>query len=128
MIDEPRLRRLGARGIVHPGGNALQIVLGPIADQVAGEMRAAMRAPRPVAGAGDLFAALGGQANVVAVEAGPSRLRIGLGSGDAIDLGRLDGLGLRGFALASPICLHVLTDPGAPSWAEDVVAAFGAEA
>src|SRR5215213_8314369 len=40
-IDEPALRALGARGIVRPGGNALQVVLGPIADQVAGELRAA---------------------------------------------------------------------------------------
>ena len=39
----------GARreGIVRPGGDALQVVLGPIADQVAGEIRASLRqAPR----------------------------------------------------------------------------------
>ncbi|MCH8615878.1 N-acetylglucosamine-specific PTS transporter subunit IIBC [Sphingomonas sp. SM33] len=40
-IDEPALRVLGARGIVRPGGQALQVVLGPIADQVASEMRSA---------------------------------------------------------------------------------------
>src|SRR3990170_1363134 len=42
-IDEPRLKTLGARGMVRPGGDALQVVLGPIADQVAGEIRDSMR-------------------------------------------------------------------------------------
>ena len=40
-IDEPALRSLGARGIVHPGGDSVQVVLGPIADQVVSEIRAA---------------------------------------------------------------------------------------
>ena len=34
-IDEAALKALGARGIVRPGGNALQVVVGPIADQLA---------------------------------------------------------------------------------------------
>jgi N-acetylglucosamine PTS system EIICBA or EIICB component len=44
-IDEPALRALGARGIVRPGGQALQVVLGPIADQVASEVRSAASEP-----------------------------------------------------------------------------------
>src|SRR6185295_4813006 len=43
-IDEPALKSLGARGIVRPGGDSVQVVLGPIADQVAGEIRAAASA------------------------------------------------------------------------------------
>ncbi len=42
-VDEAALRALGARGLVRPSADALQVVLGPIADQVAGELRAAMR-------------------------------------------------------------------------------------
>ena len=42
-VDEAALRALGARGLVRPSAEALQVVLGPIADQVAGELRAAMR-------------------------------------------------------------------------------------
>src|SRR4051794_32622745 len=38
-IDEPALRALGARGIVRPGGDSVQVVVGPIADQLAGEIR-----------------------------------------------------------------------------------------
>jgi PTS system N-acetylglucosamine-specific IIC component len=41
-IDERALKALGARGIVRPSANAVQVVLGPIADQVAGEIRAAL--------------------------------------------------------------------------------------
>ncbi|HET6942049.1 MAG TPA: N-acetylglucosamine-specific PTS transporter subunit IIBC [Sphingomicrobium sp.] len=40
-VDEPALRSLGARGIVRPGGDAMQIVVGPIADQLVEEMREA---------------------------------------------------------------------------------------
>ncbi len=34
-VDEPRLRALGARGLVRPSRATLQVVLGPVADQVA---------------------------------------------------------------------------------------------
>src|SRR5712672_2287665 len=49
-IDESALRRLGARGILRSSEQGLQVVLGPIADQVAGEMRSASRdLPRTIA-------------------------------------------------------------------------------
>ncbi|HEY1314944.1 MAG TPA: N-acetylglucosamine-specific PTS transporter subunit IIBC, partial [Steroidobacteraceae bacterium] len=44
-IDEASLKRLGARGILRSSLQGLQVVLGPIADQVAGEIRAAWRSP-----------------------------------------------------------------------------------
>jgi PTS system N-acetylglucosamine-specific IIC component len=43
-IDVPALQRLGARGVVRPSANALQVVVGPSADQLAGEMRGLLRA------------------------------------------------------------------------------------
>jgi PTS system N-acetylglucosamine-specific IIC component len=50
-IDEAALKRLGARGILRSSAQGLQVVLGPIADQVAGEIRAALRsAPSAVVG------------------------------------------------------------------------------
>jgi N-acetylglucosamine PTS system EIICBA or EIICB component len=62
-VDTEALRRLGARGLVRPSTEALQVVVGTTADQLAGEMRAALRsgerdgatdaapgrAPRPLA-------------------------------------------------------------------------------
>ena len=75
--DDTALRRLGARGVLRPGGGAVQVVLGPIADSVAGEIRAALGNPPPASAeasstsatdAGDLgevMALFGGAANVV---------------------------------------------------------------
>lgn len=42
-IDEAALRALGARGVMKLGGGAVQVVIGPIADQVADEVQAAMK-------------------------------------------------------------------------------------
>ncbi len=41
-VDEPALKRLGARGILRPSPSGVQVVLGPVADTVAMEMRAAI--------------------------------------------------------------------------------------
>ena len=46
-IDEPALTRLGSRGQLRSANTGLQVVLGPIADQVAGEIRDALRAGAP---------------------------------------------------------------------------------
>ena len=48
-IDENALRALGARGVLKLDNGALQVVFGPIADQVAGEVRAAMASPAAAA-------------------------------------------------------------------------------
>ena len=42
LVNEPALRTLGARGVVRPSRNALQVVIGPQAEIVAGEIREAM--------------------------------------------------------------------------------------
>jgi N-acetylglucosamine PTS system EIICBA or EIICB component len=42
LVNEPALRSLGARGVVRPSRNALQVVIGPQAEIVAGEIRDAM--------------------------------------------------------------------------------------
>jgi PTS system N-acetylglucosamine-specific IIC component len=46
-VDEAALKRLGARGLVRPSANALQVVLGPIADQVATDIRRGLRDGEP---------------------------------------------------------------------------------
>jgi PTS system N-acetylglucosamine-specific IIC component len=49
-VDDAALKGLGARGLVRPGGQALQVVIGPMADGLAGEIREALAAgPAPVA-------------------------------------------------------------------------------
>ncbi len=100
----------------------MQVVLGPQADQVAGEMRAALAGAgpahaRPVAA---LVAALGGAANVKAVEPRASRLLVTIASRDAVDNAALAKLDLRGFALPSPTSVHLLTGPEAEAWAGEL--------
>jgi PTS system N-acetylglucosamine-specific IIC component len=104
-IDGAKLTALGARGVIKPAPNAVQVVLGPIADQVAGEIRRHMKLPasvvppaapavplvaegRAIEGAA-LLAALGGAANVTAVAVVAGRLEVAL-----VDATRLDRLAL----------------------------------
>jgi PTS system N-acetylglucosamine-specific IIC component len=46
-VDAGALKRLGAMGIVRPSATALQVVMGPVADQLAGEIREALAALPP---------------------------------------------------------------------------------
>jgi PTS system N-acetylglucosamine-specific IIC component len=43
-IDEAALKGLGVRGVLRPAAGSAQIIIGPLADQVAGEIQDAMRA------------------------------------------------------------------------------------
>ncbi|MGH8275645.1 MAG: N-acetylglucosamine-specific PTS transporter subunit IIBC, partial [Steroidobacteraceae bacterium] len=44
-VDPAALKRLGAVGLVRPAANALQVVVGPTADQLVGEIRGVLRSP-----------------------------------------------------------------------------------
>jgi len=41
-VDEVALKALGARGVIKPAPGSVQVVVGPIADQLAGEVNAAL--------------------------------------------------------------------------------------
>ena len=114
-VNEPALKALGARGVVWPSPRDLQVVLGPIADEMAREMREAITAPAPVIAAANakqpkpvvradpalaaaILAALGGAANVAQIEAASNRLLLSLGDPAAIDEVALRQLGVRGVA------------------------------
>ena len=117
-VDLEALRRLGAAGTVRPAADTLQVVVGPIADQLAGEMRALLQsAPAAAAVPGvdtaALLAALGGRSNVTAVEAAAGRLRVSVSDAGRVDAGAIRLLGLRGVARAAPAVVHVLMPPGA---------------
>ena len=49
LIDEAELRALGAKGVIRPSAHGVQVVLGPIADAVADEIRDASRSGPSVA-------------------------------------------------------------------------------
>jgi len=184
VVDEAALKRLGARGMIRPSATALQVVVGTDADQVAGEMKIALRAagaaaavspataasaaastaggnaaalvtsgaaapdltPGPItpqttaatrvapAAAGStaarptatpsappiptptlssLLTALGGRANVRAIETASTRLRINIVDPTAVNESAILSLGLRGVAQASPNWVHVIVGPEA---------------
>jgi N-acetylglucosamine PTS system EIICBA or EIICB component len=143
-VDGPALARLGARGLVRPAPNALQVVVGMTADQLAGEIRAALRSangtpaantvPAPPASrgsdaappgaqallpdAGALLAALGGPGNVRAVQQAASRLLVNVGDAARVDRNALGKLRLRGIALPVPDCVHVIVGPDAARLAQ----------
>lgn len=119
-IDEPRLRALGARGVLRPSATAVQVVVGGIADGLAMEMRAALDAPSVTPAAAiaapapaDLpaafVAALGGGDNIVAATRHAGRWRVELAHGDAAQDAALLALGVRAVARPAPTTLHLLT-------------------
>lgn len=108
-IDETQLRALGAKGFMRPGGNALQVVLGPIADQVAGEMRASLHGT--TAARDDRWArALGGAANVEEVRKRATRLIVSLADPHMLDASALKALGARSVSRSAGGLVHVLLD------------------
>jgi PTS system N-acetylglucosamine-specific IIC component len=134
-VSEARLKKLGARGFIRPSGQGLQVVLGPIADSVAMEMRAAAgplsaAAPvaesRPTVVAADpapWFAALGGRDNIVASGAASSRLWVDLTDPARADEAALRQLGVRMIARPSVNALHLILGAGAASVAAGLQAA-----
>lgn len=109
QIDEAALRALGARGIVRPGGQALQVVLGPIADRIAGEMRSLpITTTLPIEQAWAY--ALGGGANVLAFESRSGRTRAIISNPSLIIPDALDRLANRGWREVAPCCIHGLSN------------------
>jgi N-acetylglucosamine PTS system EIICBA or EIICB component len=141
-IDESALKRLGSRGLLRSGATGLQVVLGPIADQVAGEIRDAMRAggelragdmragtaspatrpaTRPDASprqdASAMLAALGGRQNVAEIEIVAGRLSMRIADIKALDERALGSLGIRGVAHAAGLT-QLLIPGSAEEWAQ----------
>jgi N-acetylglucosamine PTS system EIICBA or EIICB component len=135
-VDAEALKALGARGLVRPGAAALQVVVGTVADQLAGEIRAALEAdgqpsvtrpgrlPPPAVPSsapltrwegdpGAFLAALGGRTNVHTVQLAGSRLRIGVTDTALVDRGRLSAAGVRAVAVPVAGMVHVILGPPA---------------
>ncbi|WP_395444852.1 N-acetylglucosamine-specific PTS transporter subunit IIBC [Caulobacter sp. UC70_42] len=142
-VSEPALKALGARGIVKPSDKALQVVLGPIADSVAGEIRAALsrgdaRAPAPATPAvaraapaaapsidddrkaEKLLSALGGPTNLRSVGTCSSRLRLVVADQGAVSEPALKALGARGVVRVGEHVVHVVLGPDAERVGEAV--------
>ena len=123
-VDEASLKALGARGVIRPSEKAIQIVLGPIADQVAGDMRKVVAggAVKPSADGGGLLAALGGRANLASVVARSSRLLIEVKEPGKVAAGDLHDHAPRGAVQTAPARWQIIVGPKADALAEQ----FGA--
>jgi PTS system N-acetylglucosamine-specific IIC component len=127
-VDEAALKAIGARGLVRPSATSLQVVLGPIADQVAGEIRTALRAGAGRVDAGlpaRLLAALGGRGNIAALEPASTRILMTVRADADVDFAALASLGLRGIARPAPASLHLIVGPEATRTCEDLRGLMG---
>jgi PTS system N-acetylglucosamine-specific IIC component len=130
-IEAATLKALGARGLVRPSPRDLQVVVGPIADEVAREMREVLGAPaaiaatvapasapiaEPVANADDhilaqsIMAALGGAANLKSAEPASNRLLVSVHDHAGVDETALQRLGLRGLVRPRPHTAQLVLD------------------
>ena len=127
-VDESALGRLGSRGLLRSASTGLQVVLGPIADQVAGEIRDAMRLDAvrldavrldavPVADAAAMLAALGGRSNVGDIECHAGRVLVRITDRQIVDEAALRSLGIRGVARPGAGSLQLLIPGSAEDWA-----------
>ena len=129
-VDEAALKALGSRGMIKPSARDLQVVLGPIADDVAREMRDALggaatpplavtAAPRAAVDASDwalgagLLQALGGAENVREAQASAGRIRFTVVDAGKVSEDALLSLGVRGLARPAADSVHVLLGPNA---------------
>jgi PTS system N-acetylglucosamine-specific IIC component len=138
VADEARVRpgklkELGAHGVIRPTANAVQVVVGPAADQVAGAIRAYIGrhvagqrgATMPSSDGGDgaaapaiealavelpgtLSAAFGGAENIRKAETIAGRLRIEVVGRDKLDTELLTALDDRGIVWVSANVVHLL--------------------
>jgi PTS system N-acetylglucosamine-specific IIC component len=131
MVDrnkavDAELKALGAMAIVRPGnGGSLQVVVGPLADSIADEIRLAMptsvstspasaTAPTQASNVASTVAqqwldALGGQANVVQLECvAMTRLRLHLADENALSQAQLTALGCQGVSRIDAGVWHLL--------------------
>ncbi|OXJ00471.1 MULTISPECIES: N-acetylglucosamine-specific PTS transporter subunit IIBC [Burkholderia] len=139
-VSEPELKSIGARGVLKRGGNSVQVIIGPEADIIADEMRAAIgsgaagaaptataAAAQPVTGAaaGPLdpeptrwLAVFGGATNVVSLDAvATTRLRVVVRDPSAVDRERLGALDVAWVSLDT---FHIVCGNAAARYAEQL--------
>lgn len=145
LVKDEDLKALGAKGVVRPGTDSLQVILGPIAESIAREMKelpadapaapaapasaparkkkkkaAAASAPAaPSTPVDRWLAALGGAGNVKAVSGFPSgRVRVVLADEGALDEAALLAADVKGVMRLANQVIHLLVGPEAPQHAE----------
>jgi PTS system N-acetylglucosamine-specific IIC component len=133
-LDERALKVLGSRGVLRLGDGGVQVVVGPVADQLASEIRAALKqgggATVPAGGAisrpadaapadprllARVLEALGGRGNIAELELRSSRLCVAVHEPAAVDEAVLAN-SVRAVARPTPRNLHLVVGPAAAAW------------
>ncbi|HEX5160965.1 MAG TPA: N-acetylglucosamine-specific PTS transporter subunit IIBC, partial [Steroidobacteraceae bacterium] len=120
-IDEPAARSLGARGVLKLGDGAVQVVVGPIADQLASEIRRALNTPGAGNDGGDddamarALAALGGRENIADALLVASRLCLTVRDPARVDEATLHAA-VRAVARPAPASVHLVLGSAAAAW------------
>lgn len=126
-INEAALKSLGAMGVVRLGEQGIQVVLGPIADQVAGDIRAQLKSPSNQAnrtttvGKANLtlqslilpqvwLDALGGKENILSIQRSEGRLMIDLKHSERMDGVKLQSLGVKAIGHSAKGITHLIYD------------------
>jgi PTS system N-acetylglucosamine-specific IIC component len=127
LLDEAALTRLGTRGVLRLADGAVQVVVGPIADQLASEIRAALRSVVPVSAQAArvsipdksavdrVINALGGKANISSVRVNSTRLCVSLRDPAAVNETALRGA-VRAVARPAADSVHLILGSEAPAW------------
>ncbi|WP_375395319.1 N-acetylglucosamine-specific PTS transporter subunit IIBC [uncultured Sphingomonas sp.] len=119
-VDDAALKRLGARGVLRPSPRDLQVIIGPIADQLAREMREVPADAVPGSIATTLLDALGGRANIATATVGAGRAIVTLVNPGAASAVTIDALSPRGAIRTRSGRWQIVVGTGA----EDIVAAW----
>lgn len=125
--DEAALRRLGARGIVRPAPGSIQVIVGPDADRLCGEIGRAAGAPRareqaelstPAEDVDEALArALGGPGNFTLLAITATRIVVKLKSPGAIREADLPGCGIKAWSWGADGVIHLIQARGASATA-----------
>ncbi|KAB0631447.1 PTS N-acetyl-D-glucosamine transporter [Burkholderia stagnalis] len=142
-VSEADLKAIGARGVLKRGGNSVQVIIGPEADIIADEMRAAIGSGAAAAAAGGAaaspavahaggaagpldpdparwLAVFGGATNIAALDAvATTRLRVVVLDPSSVDRARLGALDVAWVALDT---FHIVCGPAASRYAEQLAA------
>jgi N-acetylglucosamine PTS system EIICBA or EIICB component len=134
-LDEKKLKSLGARGVLRLSDGAVQVVVGPVADQLASDIRVQARTPAqsatgspkievaPAVSVPDVsgaaidaaLRALGGKQNLRQVRAASSRLVITVDDPQRVNERELQAF-VRALARPSPTNIQLIIGPDAHAW------------
>jgi PTS system N-acetylglucosamine-specific IIC component len=116
-VDDAALKALGARGVIRPSEKALQIVLGPVADQVAGEMRQVVARGAKGLDRDRLLAILGGDGNLAGLSVRSSRLLVEVKDAGKVAEADLKAWAPRGLVRTAPTRWQIILGPEAEAFA-----------